>query len=88
MIVIYGDTECLCLEENLERFFEILDWSRNHKCVLKNKRKVAIDISESGVIIQNDVELDMDLPICSVNEFYAICKTCGNKARSSYDYKD
>jgi hypothetical protein len=88
MIIINGNTDCLCLEENIDRFFNILEWSQNHLCMPHNERRVTLEISKSGLIIHKDEVYGMDLELCDVNEFYAVCKTCSKRARSSFDFED
>jgi hypothetical protein len=84
MIVIKGDVTCLALEENLWRFLQVIEWCHTHKCLLK-KNKIIITISECGIISEYDEEFGLELDICEVYHFRAVCKSCGKKAKSLYE---
>ena len=91
MVIITGSTACICLEENLKRFFDTLEWREDHKCLFKGKkrkRRVDLHITEDGLILQKDPETQIDMILCKVLEYYAVCSTCGKKVRSNHDYED
>jgi hypothetical protein len=84
MIIIKGDVACVALEENLFRFIQILEWCNNHKCFL-DKNKIIVTITECGTIVEYDEELSLELELCTVHAYRAVCKTCGKKAKSLYE---
>jgi hypothetical protein len=87
MIVVNGDVSCISLEENLFRFLQVLEWCQKHKCLLA-KNKIVLSITKCGVIVEHDEHLDLELEICDVYNFKAVCRSCGKKAKSVYEDED
>ena len=84
MIVVYGDTKCLFLEENALRFLDAMNWCSQHKCLLK-KKKVILRIKKCGVVVVEDEDLNMEVELCDVYNFHCECRTCGKKKNFVYE---
>lgn len=84
MVVIYGDTKCLILEENLFRFLDSLKWAQHHKCLLK-KRKVELYIKICGTLLVRDDQIDEEIELCEIYDYKIKCKTCRKEFMSSYE---
>jgi hypothetical protein len=87
MIIIYGKTTCVGLEENLDRFLNVMQWSQEHSCFMKGKKKVIIDVKSCGKLYEVDKHLG-EIELCDIYDFHALCKSCMKSKKYLYVHKD
>jgi len=83
MIIIYGKTTCVGLEENLERFLDVMVWGQEHKCFFKNKNKVILEVKSCGKLYEIDKHLG-EIELCDIYDFHALCKSCNKSKKYLY----